>query len=181
MQEGGGKWGDAAVHTRRRDSPCNEKIQAWECAGRRGQGGDRRHSSVFIAPRRLRRGEIPLQRERPAQREELFSRCWSVAPMGATICKLLGKQVGGASAGAQSYCQGRFAACAFVDDFLGIGRPWNCWGVAPNPTRDAVPCPCKGGRKWDEVPPLTLFWLPGLVALPLLVYSLRFQALLALV
>ena len=90
-------------------------------------------------------------------------------------------KLGGAPARAQSYWQGRFAACAFVDDFLGIGRPWNCWGVAPNPTRGAASGPCKGGRKWDEVPPLTLFWLPGLVALPLLIDSLRFQALLALV
>ena len=45
----------------------------------------------------------------------------------------------GASADAQSYWQGRFAACAFVGDFLGIGRTRNSWGVAPNPTRDAVP------------------------------------------
>ena len=49
------------------------------------------------------------------------------------------EQLGGASADAQSYWQGRFAACAFVAGFLGIGRPWNSWGVAPNPTRDAVP------------------------------------------
>ena len=63
--------------------------------------------------------------------------------VGTTFFVLYGilgeEQLGGAPAGAQSYWQGRFAACAFVDDFLGIGRPWNCWGVAPNPTRDAVP------------------------------------------
>ena len=54
--------------------------------------------------------------------------------------KSLGEeQLGGASADAQSYWQGRFAACAFVGDFLGIGRTRNSWGVAPNPTRDAVP------------------------------------------
>ena len=46
---------------------------------------------------------------------------------------------GGASADAQSYWQGRFAACAFVGGFLGIGRTRNSWGVALNPTRDAVP------------------------------------------
>ena len=49
------------------------------------------------------------------------------------------EQVGGASADAQSYWQGRFAACTFVDGFLRIGRTRNSWGVAPNPTRDAVP------------------------------------------
>ena len=49
------------------------------------------------------------------------------------------EQLGGAPAGAQSYWQERFAACAFVGDFLGIGRTRNSWGVALNPTRDAVP------------------------------------------
>ena len=46
------------------------------------------------------------------------------------------EQLGGASADAQSYWQGRFAACAFVGDFLGIGRTRNSWGGALNPTRD---------------------------------------------
>ena len=49
------------------------------------------------------------------------------------------EQLGGASADAQSYWQGRFAACTFVGGFLGIGRTRNSWGVAPTPTRDAVP------------------------------------------
>ena len=50
---------------------------------------------------------------------------------------ILGEEhLGGASADAQSYWQGRFAACAFVGDFLGIGRTRNSWGVALNPTRD---------------------------------------------
>ena len=44
--------------------------------------------------------------------------------------------LGGASADAQSYWQGRFAACTFVERVWHTGRPWNCWGVAPNPTRD---------------------------------------------
>ena len=46
------------------------------------------------------------------------------------------EQLGGASADAQSYWQGRFAACAFVGGFLGSSHPRNSWGVAPNPTRD---------------------------------------------
>ena len=49
------------------------------------------------------------------------------------------EQLGGASADAQSYWQGRFAACTFVERVWHTGRPRNCWGVAPNPTRDAVP------------------------------------------
>ena len=46
------------------------------------------------------------------------------------------EQLGSASADAQSYWQGRFAACAFVGGFLGSSHPRNSWGVAPNPTRD---------------------------------------------
>ena len=70
------------------------------------------------------------------------------------------EQLGGASADAQSYWQGRFAACAFVGDFLGFGRTRNSRGVAPNPTRDAVPCPCKGQLPLDPARgncPLTPF------------------------
>ena len=53
---------------------------------------------------------------------------------------LLGEeQLGGASADVQSYWQGRFAACTFVECVCDAGRPRNSWGVAPNPTRDAVP------------------------------------------
>ena len=48
-------------------------------------------------------------------------------------------ELGGASEDAQSYWQGRFAACALVDFFFGVGRLRNSWGVAPNLTRDAVP------------------------------------------
>ena len=72
---------------------------------------------------------------------------WS-RPSGATICKWWVKQLGGASADAQSYWQGRFAACAFVERVWHTGRPRNGWGVAPNPTRGAA----SGLRKGD--PPL---------------------------
>ena len=76
------------------------------------------------------------------------------------------EQLGGASADAQSYWQGRFAACAFVGGFLGIGRPRNSWGVAPTPTGDR-----REGTKSPLDPargncPLTLFGQPGLGALP---------------
>ena len=74
----------------------------------------------------------------------MFARptAWS-RPFGATMCEWLVEQVGGAPAGAQSYWQGRFAACTFAGGFLGIGRTRNSWGVALNPSRDAVPAPCK--------------------------------------
>ena len=87
-------------------------------------------------PRRSRRSEIPAFRKRAAMSERPATRS---RPFGATMCRRLVERLGGASEDARSYWQGRFAACAFVGGFLGIGRPKNSWGVAPNPTRDAVP------------------------------------------
>ena len=69
----------------------------------------------------------------------------SVAPIWRDTAQVGKKQLGGASADAQSYWQGRFAACAFVGNFLGIGRPQNSWGVAPNPTRELRPLTPQGG------------------------------------
>ena len=135
------------------------KLQLHGGALRRGVGGDRRLRLFSLPPRRLRRGETPacgqdqLWLERPAGRSR---------PSGATMCKWWIEQLGGASADAQSYWQGRFAACTFVERVWHTGRPRNSWGVAPNPSRDAVLAPCKGHC------PLTRFGLPSLAALALL-------------
>ena len=59
------------------------------------------------------------------------------------------EQLGGASADAQSYWQGRFAACTFVGGFLGVERPKNSWGVAPPPTRELRPLTPQGGFPLD--------------------------------
>ena len=131
-----------------RDFPCNNQNQAMRrlfqqrkksrnmgvhCEGVEG--------ATAKPPPRLRRGEIPCLRAKVTMSEKTDA--WS-RPSGATMCKWWVKQLGGASADAQSYWQGRFAACAFVGDFLGIGRTRNSWGVAPNPSRGAAPAPCKG-------------------------------------
>ena len=78
-------------------------------------------------------------------------------PFGATLHSGSIEQLGGASEDARSYWQGRFAACALVERFWHTGRPWNSWGVAPNPTRGAASGLRKGQTKRDEVPPLTPF------------------------
>ena len=57
--------------------------------------------------------------------------------------------LGGAPAGAQSYWQGRFAACTFVERVWHTGRPRNSWGVAPNPTRELRPLTPQGGFPLD--------------------------------
>ena len=62
------------------------------------------------------------------------------------------EQLGGAPAGAQSYWQERFAACTFVERVWHTGRPWNCWGVAPNPTRTLSLDPARGRRKGTKSP-----------------------------
>ena len=87
-------------------------------------------------------GVSPLQRRNPCLRERPAmvgsQAIWS-RPFGATLHRCWVEQLGGAPAGAQSYWQGRFAACTFVGGFLGISRTRNSWGVAPNPTRGAAP------------------------------------------
>ena len=118
--------------------------------GRRGQGGDRK------APLSRPQTRNPCVRESASMvaRPAIRSR-----PSGATQHSRSKEQLGGASEDAQSYWQGRFAACAFVGGFLEIERPKNSWGVAPNPTRELRPLTRKGHC------PLTLFLRPGLSAL----------------
>ena len=117
-----------------------------------------------MATRRFPKGDRKALWSRPQARNPCLRKraalvvrpaTWS-RPFGATICKLWVEQLGGASADAQSYWQGRFAACTFVERVWHTGRPWNSWGVAPNPTRDAVPCPCKGQLPLD--PSARLSW-----------------------
>ena len=42
---------------------------------------------------------------------------------------------------------------AYLSAFGIAGGTSGSWGVAPSPSRDAVPAPCKGQPKRDEVPP----------------------------
>ena len=44
----------------------------------------------------------------------------------------------------------------FAGGFLWNGHPTSSWGVAPNPSRDAVPAPCKGQLPLD--PSARLSW-----------------------
>ena len=133
---------------------------------RRGQGGDRKaplsrpqarfplqreksrnmevqcegaSGATAKPPTRLRRGETSCNKKDQHRENKSFPiLVWS-RPSGATICEWSNVQLEGAPAGAQSYWQGRFAACTFVGRVLHTGRPRNGWGVAPNPTRGAAP------------------------------------------
>ena len=65
-------------------------------------------------------------------------------PFGAAMCKGGEKQVGGAPAGAQSYWQGRFAACALVDFSFGMVARGTV-GALPQTPQGALPLdPAKG-------------------------------------
>ena len=109
--------------------------------------------SVFIAPSSPLQRRNPCLRERPAMVGSQAA--WS-RPFGATLHRCWVEQLGGAPAGAQSYWQGRFAACAFVERVGHTGRPRNSWGVAPNPTRELRPLTPQGAL------PLDPFFVPRL-------------------
>ena len=117
----------------------------------------RQKSTPVVATRRFPKGDRKALWSRPQARNPCLRKraalvvrpaTWS-RPFGATQHRCWKEQLGGASADAQSYWQGRFAACTFVERVWHTGRPWNSWGVAPNPTRDAVPRPCKGQLPLD--------------------------------
>ena len=148
--------------------PASIKVNKHGCAPRRFPKGDRRLRLFSLPFGRLRRGEISCLQKRAAMSERPAVRS---RPFGATICKWSNTPLGGAPAGAQSYWQGRFAACAFVGGFLGIGRTRNCWGVAPNPTRELRPLTPQGTLSLDPFSasrlertsltlPLPAFFLP---------------------
>ena len=113
-------------------------------------------------------------RERPAM---VGSHAVRSRPAGATMCKWWKEQLGGASEDAQSYWQGRFAACAFVERVWHTGRPRNSWGVAPNPTRGAASGLSKGQTERDEVAPMAPI---GLTSLSYSFRVLRFGGLAAI-
>ena len=135
-------------------NPCYEKNQVtWRCAAKGWRG------ATAKPPPRLRRGDSPATKnttplagesccinkstallERPAVRSRSCARQYEAGQK---------EQLGGASADAQSYWQGRFAACALVGDFLWSGRPRKSWGVAPNPTMEHRPLTPQGGIPRD--------------------------------
>ena len=121
-------------------NPCYEKNQVtWRCAAKGWRG---RPQSPLLASAEA----PPCFRKRAAMVGKTSS---SVAPIWRDTAQVRKKRLGGAPAGAQSYWQGRFAACAFVGDFLWSGRPRKSWGVAPNPTRELRPLTPQGGFPLD--------------------------------
>ena len=106
-----GASGKPPCRLRRGETLCNSKNQeTWRCA-RRGQGGQSQTSFVFIAPL------SPPQRRNPLLAEESrygWKSSIVVAPIWRDNIALRERAAWGAPAGAQSYWQGRFAACALL-------------------------------------------------------------------
>ena len=115
-----GASGKPPCRRRSGDSPCFNKSQEAEVCTAKGWRG--RAQSPLLAPagaKSLRFGKEPLcLKDQQLGRAHLARQCAEGWKSG----------LGGASADARSYWQGRFAACAFVGGFLGIGRPKNSWG-----------------------------------------------------
>ena len=85
---------------------------------------------------RLRRGEISCLQKRAAMSERPAVRS---RPFGATIYKWSNTPLGGAPAGAQSYWQGRFAACAFVGDSFGVVARGTIGALPQTPQGSSAP------------------------------------------
>ena len=115
------------------------KLQLHGGALRRGVGGD---IALWSPPQRRN----PCLRARPAMVGSQAA--WS-RPFGATLHRCWVEQLGGASEDAQSYWQGRFAACTFVGGFLGVERTTSSWGAAPNPARELRPLTPQGALPLD--------------------------------
>ena len=101
----------------------------------------------------------------------IVSRCWSVAPIWREMCKWSNEQLGGASADARSYWQGRFAACAFLAFPLELVARETVGALPPNPTRELRPLTPQGTLSLDPFSasrlerasltlPLPAFFLP---------------------
>ena len=119
---------------------------------------------------RLRRGETPASGKAPLCLEDMQS---SRAHLARQYAASWIKQLGGAPAGAQSYWQGRFAACTFVDFSFGMVARETV-GALPQTPQGAPPLDPARGRRKGTKSPLDPFWLPGLGALPYFFFSFAF-------
>ena len=121
---------------------------------RRGQGGERRlrlFPSPLVASAEAKSptyGKEPL-----CSQDQLFGRAHLARQCASSRKSSLGARL------RTRKVTGRDASlpAPFVERICHTGRPWNSWGVAPNPTRGAASGLRKGQTKRDEVPPLTPF------------------------
>ncbi len=141
-------------------SPCHDRSQAWACAPRRGVGGGRRLRLFSLPFGRLRRGEIPAFREKPFI---IGKNSYSVAPIWRDNMQVVGRAAWGRVCGRAKLLAGTLRCL-----HLCWRLPWD-WsdaeqlGRCPKPHKGAPPLdPARGDS------PLTLFWRPGLNALPML-------------
>ena len=153
-------------------NPCCKKSQApWECPRRRGQGGDRGLRPFPLPPCRLRRGDSPATKNTAPLAGEscCINKSTALLERPAVWSRSCARQyeagrksyLGGASADAQSYWQGRFAACAFVDfPFVMVTR--GTVGALPQTLPEALSLDPARGRRKGTKSPLDPFLAPQL-------------------
>ena len=73
----------------------------------------------------------------------------SVAPIWRDNVQVVGRAAWGRSCGSAKLLAGTLRCLHLVGGFLGICRPRNSWGVAPNPTRELRPLTPQGGFPLD--------------------------------
>ena len=72
-----------------------------------------------------------------------------VAPIWRDTAQMLERASWGRFCGSAKLLAGTLRCLHLVADFLGVERPKNCWGVAPNPTRELRPLTPQGGFPLD--------------------------------
>ena len=117
-------------YAHRRGSPCNKQNQLWECALRSSPEGDRK--ALWSPPQRRN----PCNKKDQHREKTTSPDAGQSRPSGATMLNRLKEQVGGSSADAQSYWQGRCAPAtkaAGLSAFSIIGLTVQQLGRCPKP------------------------------------------------
>ena len=99
---------------------------------------------------------------------------WS-RPFGATLHRCWVEQLGGAPAGAQSYWQGRFAACAFVDFSFGMVTRGTVGALPQTPQVTLSLDPARGNFPLDPFRAIELVTLPYFFRVFILLFTLYFN------
>ena len=102
-----------------------------------------RSESPLVASAEAR---FPAFREKPSI---IGKTSYMVAPIWRDTAQMLERAAWGRFCGSAKLLAGTLRCLHLVGDFLGVERPKNCWGVAPNPTRELRPLTPQGGFPLD--------------------------------
>ena len=124
-------------------NPCYEKNQiTWRCAAKGWRG---RPQSPLLASAEA--NPLLSEKSRYGRQDQQFGRAHLARHSTGEE-----KAAWGRSCGSAKLLAGTLRCLRLCGLFLWSGRPWNSWGVAPNPTRELRPLTPQGGF------PLDPFW-----------------------